>query len=34
VILADSEIMDVNGAKQTIANDFVRIFAVASPQRF
>jgi thioredoxin reductase (NADPH) len=33
--LADSVIMDVNGAKQTIANDFVLFSRVASrPQRF
>src|SRR6476660_896491 len=30
-ILADSVIMDVNGAKQTIANDFVWIFAGGEP---
>ena len=30
-ILADSVIMDVNGAKQTIANDFVCIFAGGEP---
>jgi len=30
-ILADSVIMDVNGAKQTLANDFVWIFAGGEP---